>query len=335
MSWRGTLRSVAAASRRIEREQQRRNRELLKHQQQFEKLQSHERAALEVAMDENHIGLLTSVHKDCGETWDWQQVKNGPPPPKPEYSNQLELAQRQREAQHQPGFIDRLLGRTEAKRAASEKAIEGAIANDESHHLAAISEYQTKLADWEALQKIASGVLSGDVTAFKEALEELNPLHEIRELGRSVQLTFNERYIEAAITLHGIDHIPTEAKSLLKTGKVSIKKMTPSAVNELYERHCCSCLLRAARELFAALPFKYVYVHGITELLNPRTGLKDLSVNLSVCIPRATFEKLNLEAIEPVEAMRNFVCQVDFARTRGFAVVDKIDPETMSDEVEN
>jgi hypothetical protein len=108
-------------------------------------------------------------------------------------------------------------------------------------------------------------------------LEELNPFQEVREIGESVQLTFNDRSVEAAITLHGIDHIPTETKSLLKTGKVSIKKMTPSVVNELYEKHCCSCVLRAARELFAALPFKYVYVHGLTELLNPRTGLKDMS----------------------------------------------------------
>jgi hypothetical protein len=214
----------------------------------------------------------------------------------------LELAQRRREAEHLPGFIDRMLGRTEAKRAASERAIEEAIVADKSRHSAAIAEYQTKLADWESLQRIAKGVVSSEVTAFKEALEELNPLHEIRELGRSVQLNFNERYVEATIALHGIDHMPTEAKSLLKSGKVSIKKMTPSAVNELYDTHCCSCLLRVARELFAVLPFEYVYTHGLAELLNPSTGLKDLSVILSVCIPRATFEKLNLEAIEPVEA---------------------------------
>jgi hypothetical protein len=335
MGWRGTLRSIAATSRRIEREQQRRHRELLKNHKQTEKLESQERAALEVAMYENHIALLTSVHKDCGETWNWQQVKNSLPPPKPEYSNQLELAERQREAQHQPGFIDRLLGRTEPKRAASERAIEEAIAADKSRHSAAIAEFQTKLTDWESLQRIAKGVLSGEVSAFKEALEELNPLHEIRELGRSVQLNFNERYVEATIALHGIDHMPTEAKSLLKSGKVSIKKMTPSAVNELYETHCCSCLLRGARELFAALPFGTVYAHGLTELLNPRTGLKDLSVILSVCIPRATIDKLNLEAIEPVEAMRNFICRVDFARARGFAIVHRLDPKTMTEQVES
>jgi hypothetical protein len=331
MGWRGTLRSFAAASRRIERDQQRRRRELLKQQQLAEKSQSHQRATVEFAMYENQIDLLTSVHKDCGETWDWQRVKDSPPPEPPEYSNHLEVIQRQQEMQHQAGFIDRLFGRVEAKRAASQKAIEGAITADQSRHTAAVAEYQTKLADWQALQRIAQGVLSGDAAAFKAALEELNPFQEIHEIGRSVQLNFNDHYIEATITLHDRDRIPTESKSLMKTGNVSTKKMSLSAVNELYQKHCSSCLLRAARELFAALPINYVYVHGLTELLNPRTGHKELNVVLSMCIPRATFEKLNLEAIEPVEAMLNFVHRMDFAKARGFAAVEKVDPKVVSD----
>ena len=129
-------------------------------------------------MYENHIDLLTSVHKDCGETWDWQRVENSSPPAQPEYSNQLEVIQRQREAQHPPGFIARLFGQLESKRAASQKAIEEAIVIDQVRHAAALAEYQTKLADWEALQRIAQGVLSGDVASFKAALEELNPLQE-------------------------------------------------------------------------------------------------------------------------------------------------------------
>jgi hypothetical protein len=162
----------------------------------------------------------------------------------------------------------------------SQQAIEEAVKGDQARHVAAMAEYQTKLADWEALQRIAQGVLLGDVTAFKAALEELNPFQEIHEIGRSVQLNFNDRYIEVTTTLHGIDHVPTETKSLLKTGKVSIKKMSVGAVNELYQRHCCSAILRVARELFAVLPFKYVYAHGLTELLNqstvgPKYSLRD------------------------------------------------------------
>jgi hypothetical protein len=334
MGWRGTLRSVAAASRRIEREQQHRRRELLKQHQQLEKLLAHQQAALEVATYENHIDLLTSVHKDCGEGWDWQQIKNSPPPTKPEYSSELELTRRKREAQHQPGLVDRLRRRTESKRAASQKAIEEASAADQNRHAVAMAEYQAKRADWEALVHISQGVLSGELSAFKEALQEISPFQEIHELGRSVQLNFNPRYAEATITLHSIDHIPTESKSLLRTGKVSLKRMSASAVNELYQQHCCSCLLRAARELFVVLPFEYVYANGLTELLNPRTGHKELGVILSVCIPPATFEKLNLEAIEPGEAMRNFIHRMDFTKARRFAVVDKVDPKAVSDQAE-
>jgi hypothetical protein len=77
------------------------------------------------------------------------------------------------------------------------------------------------------------------------------------------------------------------------------------------------------------LPFKCVYAHGFTELLNPQTGHKEMKTIVSVCIPRATFERLNLESIDPAEAMRNFIFKINFAKTRGFAAVEKIDPKTI------
>jgi hypothetical protein len=326
MGWRGTLRSLAATSRRIEREQQRKRRDLLKQQVQIERLGALQQAALEVSTYDNYLDLITSVHRDCGDTWNWRAVENAQPPVRPEYANQLEVTQRSREQQNQPGFFDRLLGRADAKRSASERAIEQAKAADQSRYASALQEYESKLEDWRTLKRIAAGVLAGDVPAFKEALLELNPFKEIKELARTVELSFNDCYAQATISLHEQEEIPTEIKTLLKSGKVSIKPAPATLINQTYQKHVCSCVLRASRELFAVLPFPKTFIHATTELLNLQTGNKELSVIVSALIPRETYETLDFAHLEPVDCMNNFVHRMKFSKTRGFSPVEKLNP---------
>jgi hypothetical protein len=330
MSWRGTFRHLAAAVRRREREQHRKHLELQKRQQQVAKLGAAHRAAHEVELYENFIDLITSVHRDCGEVWDWSSVKNAPPPLRPEYSNQLETIQRQREAQHQykSGFWDRVSGRDEEKLRASEQASEQASqhakAADQARYDAAMKEYETKLEEWKTLQRIAAGVLTAQVWAFKEALDELKPFHDIKEIGRDVQMHFTSQYVEASVRPHGPDIVPREIKSLLKTGAVSKKPASETYLHQMYQRHVCSCVLRAASELFAVLPFQKVFVHGITDLLNPQTGSKEPRVIISVLIPRSAYATLNLDSVDPVDCMRNFVHQMVFSKLKGFSPVNRL-----------
>jgi hypothetical protein len=326
MSWRGTLRTLAAAARQHEREQHRRHRLLQQRQQQLARLNAAQRAAHEVEVYENSIELITSVHRDCGEVWNWDAIKKALPPAKPEYSSQIETTQRQREAQRQPGFWDRVTGRLEEKVRASEQAIHQAKAADQARHDAATQEYEGKLEEWKTLQRIAAGVLAGDVKAFKEALDELKPFDEIKEIGRNVQMNFTARYVEATIWLHGPEIIPGEIKTLLKNGTVSKKSASEGFLHQTYQQHVCSCMLRAARELFAALPFQKAFVHGMASLLNPQTGNKEPRAIISVLIPRTTFASLNLENVDPVECMRNFLHQMAFSKFKGFAPVNPLNP---------
>lgn len=64
MGWKGTLRSMGAASRQAERNAQRRQRELEKRHREFAKMEALEQAAYEVDVYENQIDLLLSVHKE-------------------------------------------------------------------------------------------------------------------------------------------------------------------------------------------------------------------------------------------------------------------------------
>lgn len=324
MGWRGTFRTLAAVARRMERGQHRKRRQLQQRQQHLAKLGAAQRAAHEVEVYENFIDLITSVHRDCGEVWDWRRVTNVPPPAKPEYSSQLETTQRQREAQRRPGFWDRVTGQSEARAKASEQAIQQAKAADQARNQATTREYETKLEEWQELQRMARGVLAGQATAFKEVLEEVKPFEEIKEIGRNVQMHFTSRYVEVSLRLHGSELVPREIKTLLKAGTVSKKPASATFLHQTYQKHVCGCALRAASELFAVLPLEKVLVHGIVEMLNPQTGNQEPRVILSVLIPQSTFATLNLDKVDPAECMRSFVHHMAFAKLKGFTPVTQI-----------
>lgn len=77
MGWKGTLRSMQAASRKADRNSQRRQRELQSRQKEYAKMEALEQAAYEVEVYENQIDVLLSVHKECGEEIDWRSFSRG------------------------------------------------------------------------------------------------------------------------------------------------------------------------------------------------------------------------------------------------------------------
>jgi hypothetical protein len=315
---------LAATSRRIEREQHRKHRALVERQKHAAKLAGAQRAELEVAAYENSIDLITSVHRDCSDVWDWNSVRSIPAPLPPVYSDHLETTQRQREQLHQAGFLDKVFGRADAKATAAERAISQAKAADQNRYDAALKEYAGKLVEWQTLQRIAAGIVASEIIAFREALDELNPFGEIKEVGRQVRFTFSRERAEATISLHGLERIPREIKSLLKSGTVSTKLASDGLTNQTYQTHVCSCVLRVARELFAVLPFQTVLVHGVADLLNPQTGHKEPQTIISVLLPRNTLGALDFEKVDPVYCMRNFVHRMEFSKQRGFMPVGPI-----------
>lgn len=190
--------------------------------------------------------------------------------------------------------------------------------------------YQTEFEGWKERKSIAERVLVGDLTAYKEVFEEIAPFSEISDLGSSVQFRFeNPNVIEITLTIRGQDAIPTETKTLLQSGKLSTKKMPEGQFYELYQDYICGCVLRVANETFALLPFQTVIVTAVGDVLNTESGHLEVKPLLSVVVPRSTLERLNLDALDPSDSMRNFVCRMEFKKTKGFMVVDKIEASTL------
>lgn len=329
MTWKGTIRSIQAAQRRAERDARRRQRELETQQKQLEKMQELERAEYEVQVYENYLDVLLSIHKECGNEWDWKLILDSEPPVSPTKSNSHELAAQAELDDYKPGALDKLMKRVESKREQLAAAVEEAKKIDEKEYQDALVEYNQELSDWEKLTGIARKILADDAEAHLEAIQVVDPFSEINQIGSYIDFQFEGDLIEAILHVNGEEVIPSESKSLLKSGKLTVKKMTNSNFYELYQDYVCGAVLRVARELFALLPVEMVIVTAKGTLLNTQTGHMEEQPILSVAMPRKTIEQFNFDMIDPSDSMANFVHRMKFMKTKGFSQVERILPEEL------
>jgi hypothetical protein len=327
MGWKGTLRSVQAAARKAEREAERRRRELERHQKQVEKMEELERAAYEVEVYENFIDVLLTVHQECSDSWDWEAIKSCEPPTVPDRESALEEAAKAERDEYTPSLLDRTLRRVDSKREELARAVEDARNQDETNYQEALVEYEQEIEDWQAACELAGRVLSGEHEAYHDAIRQTNPFSDVAALGSSIEFDVrSESLVEAVLRVHAEDVIPSEVKSLLKSGKLSVKQMPKTRFYAMYQDHVCGCVLRIARELLALLPIEAVTVSAVSDFLNTQTGHMEEKTILSVAIPRETLETLNFEGIDPSDSLANFVHRMKFLKTKGFRGVEPIDP---------
>jgi len=325
MGWKAALRSVEAAQRRADREAQRRRRELERQRKQLEKMQELERAAYEVEVYENCIDLLQSVHKQCGATWNWEAIQSSEPPVKPTKSHAHEDSAQAALDGFKPGVFDKVLRRAEFKRDELVRAVEEARRADEMEYQEALQAYEQEYADWEATCELAGRILSGNTDAYLDAIRQTDLFSDINELGSSIQFRAeSSSLVEATLHVSSEEVVPSEVKSLLKSGKLSVKRMPKGKFYELYQDYACGCVLRIARELFALLPIETVIVNAVGNLLNTQTGYMEQRPILSVAIPQETLEGLSFEMLDPSDSMNNFVHRMTFRKTKGFQAVEAL-----------
>jgi hypothetical protein len=331
MGWKGALRSINAASRRASREAVRRQKEFDRRQAQLSKLMQREQDALEVEEFENYLEVLRSVHRDCAEPVDWRSLAERPEPPPPLRSDAAEARARQALAAYVPGFFDRLFARVELRRRQLAGAIERAKAADDAGHARAVAEHAHAHQEWADMRELARRILASNREAELEALEQLDPFREMSELGSEITFTVPENGpIHAEILVNGEDVIPSHTKTLLQSGKLSIKKMPVGQFYEIYQDYVCGCVLRTARELFAALPVDAVIVTAKGEVLNTANGHVEVQPIVSAAIPRRTLVRLNFDALDPSDSLRNFTHRMEFKKTKGFLPVRRIAPSEVT-----
>jgi len=281
------------------------------------------RCAHEVSRFENYLDLLVSVHKECGEAWDWHALANMGPPRPPERAAQHEAAAVAALDKYRPSFLEKLFGGEKKRRAALAEAVMRARASDDAAHGEAMRAYQAAHAAWHATASLAPRVLARDPSVYEYTLQHGAAFEELVAFRTHVALSAAEP--DAVVLVCNLttddDLVPGEEVKLTAAGKLSTKPMPAGRYWSLYQDHVCSCALRAANEAFAVLPVSRVIVNIGAVQTNTRTGHQEFAVFLAAHFVRAVFTQLNLDKIDPSDSLRNFPHRMKFKKTAGFEPV--------------
>jgi len=186
--------------------------------------------------------------------------------------------------------------------------------------------------DWNRVETIPrklSGlqtrVLEGDIDAYYEVIQVMEPFDELVDFGSEFELgTEDPKLMVAEFNIKEEEVIPDTMVTLTEAGNVSEKKMTKTAYYEMLQDYVCSVTIRIARDMFALLPVDKVIVHAVDNALNTATGNQEEVTYVSVIFDRVTFENINLDAIDPSDSLSNFEYNMKFGKTTGFKPIVKL-----------
>jgi hypothetical protein len=326
MGTKSLMRSLNAIARQSERAARMRQRELLLQEKEYHRMQELQRAAYEVEVYENHIERITSVHKDCCSVYDWGKIEKEKAPDEPENAKTREILKRKEYDSYTPGFFDRLFKLENKKRAKLSQAIEKAIKLDEHDYLEEKKKFADELVAHNELISLAKKINSGNREFYVQAIETINPFSEINELGSKIEYHIvSPEKAKVGFHVHDDKVIPKQAKTLLKSGKLSVKDVPSGKYNDLYQDYVCSATIRIARDLLSILPLHEIIVTAKGNVLNSSTGRIEEKPLLSVLFIRETMDTINFDSIDPSDCMRNFKHNMSFKKSQGMMPTEELD----------
>ena len=306
-------------------------RDAERQRKQNEKLQVLAEAEATVAAFNEYIEQITGLHKErLGAPVDWVQHAEAPAPKETVSIKRYEPDARFALEIFKPNFVQRLLNTADKKREKLKRSLKEAGSKDDENQKKIQESFQKEFANWEKEKTLAGRILRNDGEAYLEAIESRSSIDKIDDLGSYVSFKITENGdLVSSINVHSDDVIPSEKYSLRQSGSLSARQMPKTEFNELYQDYVCSVILRIASEIFALLPIERLLVNAVDDLLNSKTGHIEEQMILSVAVMRKTFKDLKLSDVDPSEAMDNFVHNMNFKRTQGFAIVAPVNIEEL------
>ena len=288
--------------------------QLARQQREIEKQEELQRAQYEVDLYENKIELIHSIHKECDDIFDWHEISQSRHPHHDNQPGFNEIESRKKLKSFKPSLMQKIMKTADKEEAKLKDEIEQSKVKD-----------QDEFKELQRTIDIANRVLNKDIDAFFEVIEELSHLDDLLEFGSGFEFFIDDPSIlEVEFNVHSKDVVPTQVKTLTKTGKVSTKNMAKTMYFDICQDYVCSCAIRIARDMFAILPFQTVIVHARDEQLDTSTGRINIVTILSVKFDRTTLNTFNFDAIDCSDSMVNFTHHMKFKKTQGFQAVDKI-----------
>ena len=324
------LRTFGSLARQAQQAQAQRERAAQKAYKQLQKEQEIADVAEAVADYEAYLNLIQTLHHYQAPDFDWQALQNQSPPQVPKQQEQRQKQAKLALEKYQPNFIDKLFGLAKKRRKILEQNYLQAIEQDQAASQQDLLKYTQTHENWADNQSLAKQILLGQTQAYEQALDLDNPLESLEEWLEHYQVhCLNAHDLELQVLTKTDEFVPDFILAQTTTGKLSRKKMPQSRFNEIYQDYVCSLALRLALEYLAYLPLKRVLIQIQIPMLNRATGYMEEQTILSVLFPKASLTQLNLSALDPSDAMRNFIHTMSFSKTQGFQAVEPLDWEDL------
>lgn len=320
----GFFTTLARISREVERAERQRMREaaaqVRAHRQLAtaeRKLQEYRIAEAEVEEFESTLAALTSVHRECSSRIDWRQVAQQRPTCDRSASTRLHAEI----AAFRPSFIERLFGSHKRR-----EQLETALAAAEARESLA---WQEANAEAEEMRRLAAAVLGGHIAAYDDVISATGCLDELAELGcQTTGRWLDSQTAWMTLRVGGSEMVPSEAKALTASGKLSTKRIPINRQQEIYQDFVCGAALRAARELSAVLPLSAVLCDVHAPVLDTSTGHTPDTVVLSVFCPssRLSDGRVNFAMVDASDLVSTFKHSMKLVRGKGFRPVEALAP---------
>lgn len=265
---------------------------------------------------ENLLNRIRSIHKTCSDPVDWAYLQNKPAPFDPMGIGPKEALARQNLTNAKPSLLGKLIPSIDKNKLLRLEAAVGTAKQQDTE------DYN----EWEDLNELSNRILSGDVDSYFYVVSEMHPFDDILEFGSDFEVgTDIADLIEVEFHVKSEQVVPEHTVSLTQTGKLSTKVMTKTMHYDITQDYICSCVIRVAREMFALLPVEKALIHAVDTALNTATGYEEQCTVLSVLIDREHLGNINLEMIDPSDAVSSFPCHMDFKKTQGLKPVSRIE----------
>jgi len=178
---------------------------------------------------------------------------------------------------------------------------------------------------WQHYRDLAHRVLAKDLRAYHDVLIREAAFEELAAFQTQVNIEqLEEDVVALGCAVSDQEVVPREEAKLTASGKLTTKTMPASRYWSLFQDFVCSSAIRAATETFAVLPINRCIVHMTAQRTNPGTGYQEAATLISVQFVRDILDQLNLDAVDPSEAIKNFPNRMKFKKTTGFDPVQRI-----------
>ena len=112
-----------------------------------------------------------------------------------------------------------------SKFAALNDAVEAAKQRDKAEYAQSLKDHEEELKDLVEAKKLADRILQGEESGYLEVIQETDPFSDISTPGSLISFKLPDKsIIEVTLNVKDQDSVPIEIKSLLQSGKLSIKR---------------------------------------------------------------------------------------------------------------